>query len=503
EAGKARGEHKQPELPPAEDTPPPGDKPATEKPTTDKPASDKPTTDKPAETPTEPKPTEKPAEKPADEKPAEPKPADPKPAEPKPAEPKPADKPADENKPCDEEPATEKPADPKPADPKPAEEKPAEPKPADPKPAEPKPAEEKPAEPKPVDPKPADPKPAETPATPAEPATPPPPAEPKFKTLEEVADEIRTRLAQPLAQEARDAAVKKVMTEITEFGRKLARWESLKDRKTKSSDVVDPGKLDVAALAKKHGFEHGSTPLVDRHEVMKTELGEKVMRIDMQAFQRGQFVRLTFPDVAFGPGEPLYSPAEEMSSEPDVSFLHWRTAEVEAADVTLKDVRDQVIEHWKREQAFLLAKQEAQKQADKAKGAKSLKDLFEASKVVSPPPFSWLTTGSIGMGFGEPELSPVVGIDLPGRDFMKSVFALEPGQVGTAPNQSKARVYVVLVLAQEPSDEILRQQFLESGMNMELLAVAQREAFEVSLEWVEEVERDMKLVWVRPPRMSR
>ena len=536
ELGKTQGKYKQLELPPVEATPPadkpmpdkPADKPAEEKPAGEKPATEKPATEKPA--------TEKPADKPGEEKKPDEKPAaGDKPATEKPAEPKPAEKPAEkpaapgnEKQPCGDDPADEKPAEPKPAEPKPAEPKPAEPKPAEPKPAETKPAETKPAETKPADPKPADPKPAETkPADPkptetkpaetkpgeVKPAetkptetTPEPAKEPKFKPLAEVADEIRTELAQPIAQEAREAAVKKVKAEIIEYGRKLTRWLNLKDRQVKSDTVTDPGKLDVAVLAKQHGLTPGSTPLADRHEIERHEVGQKVRRLDMAALQRGQFVQLSLADIAYGNSEPLYSPQEEMSTEPDATFIYWRTAEQVGGDVTLKEAREQVVEFWKRQRAFELAQKNAAELAEKAKNAKdakSLKDVFEPTKVIAPPAFSWLTTGSVGFsGGGQLELSPVLGVTLPGQDFMRSVFSLHPGQVGAAPNQAHTTVYVVRVLSQEPSDEVLRQQFLDAG-TAGLDGIAAQEVMTTMFDWFGDLEKDMRVVWQRPARTSR
>jgi hypothetical protein len=82
---------------------------------------------------------------------------------------------------------------------------------------------------------------------------------------------------------------------------------------------------------------------------------------------------------------------------------------------------------------------------------------------------------------------------------MESVFALNPGDTGIAPNQPHDKVFVVRVLSQEPTDDILKEQFLESGLNFQLMNVAQREMFRTSIEWYEGLEKDMNLVWVRPP----
>src|SRR5262249_7365695 len=155
-----------------------------------------------------------------------------------------------------------------------------------------------------------------------------------------------------------------------------------------------------------------------------------------------------------------------------------------AADVTFDEAKQQVVEAWKKQKAFDLALAEAQKLADKAKGAASLKDVVtDPAKVSSPPPFSWMTTGSLGFGFGEPSLGRVPGVESAGNDSMNPVFGRRRGQAGVAPNETHACVYVVRFLSQEPSDEILRQQFLDSGLNFQVLGIAQRDRQQFIFDW--------------------
>ena len=95
-------------------------------------------------------------------------------------------------------------------------------------------------------------------------------------------------------------------------------------------------------------------------------------------------------------------------------------------------------------------------------GCATLADVFpERTKLVTRTAFSWMTTG--GFGMGQPEMSPVAGIELAGREFMQGVFGLVPGQAGVAPNQAHSKVYVVRATSQEPDDERLRTQFAEMG----------------------------------------
>jgi hypothetical protein len=187
-----------------------------------------------------------------------------------------------------------------------------------------------------------------------------------------------------------------------------------------------------------------------------------------------------------------------------VSYVYWRTAEQEAKDPKFDEVQKQLVDAWKLDKAFSLAKVEAQKLADKAKTAKDLKEVVpDPTKVVVPGPFSWLTTGSLAFGSGAPSLSTPSDIELAGTDFMEAVFSLKPGEAGIAPNQSHRKIYVVKVMSQEPGDDVLKEQFLETGLNMPVMNIAQREMMRTSIDLFEGLDKEMQLVWVRPPIVGR
>ncbi len=102
------------------------------------------------------------------------------------------------------------------------------------------------------------------------------------------------------------------------------------------------------------------------------------------------------------------------------------------------------------------AKEEAA-QASKLK--QTLKETFHnvpGSSVATVGPFSWLTQ-PLGQPMGEPKLSEVSGVEQAGNDFMKAVFALQPGQSGVAANEPQTVYYVVQVESEEPPVDDLRK----------------------------------------------
>lgn len=512
----SQGLHKVLELPPAsapsDGAPATGEKKDAEKPAGQEPAGQEPKQDPAADKPTTDKPTDDPTttEKPAAEKPAE-TPATDKPTESSdaPQGKEKTDKPAEKSDDaCGQEPAaqpsepeqkaaTNKPSD-KPSD-KPAEEKATDAKPAAAKTEEGKPAENTPAAEQPAEDKPA------SAADPDKPATTPPastpPAEPKYKPLADVREEILTRLAQPIAEDARKAAVAEIVATIEKYGKAFRRYHDVKSVR-KNTDLKEPEKLDLVPLAAKYSFPIGETPLVDRFEVTSHEIGQKVQQFDLAAAQMGQFRMLSFADIAFGNDEPLFRPQEARSSEPDVSFIYFRTAEEKGGDATLKDAREQVVAFWKKRQAYDLALAEAKKLAEKAAAAGALGSAVpDIAKVITTPPFAWMTAG--GFGFGQPEYSTVPGIELAGREFMQGVFSLKPNGTGVAPNEAHKIVYVVRLLSQDPDEERLRTQFLESGYNNMVLMLAQSEALETQYAWYRGVADRYEVKWERPPQEDR
>ena len=110
-----------------------------------------------------------------------------------------------------------------------------------------------------------------------------------------------------------------------------------------------------------------------------------------------------------------------------------------------------------------------------------------------------LTTGSLAFGSGSPSLSAVPGIDLAGVEFMEAVFSLQPGQTGVAPNQSHRTLYVVRVVSQEPTDDVLKEMFLESGLSRPVQMVAQSDLMQTGREMFAGLNKEMDLVWERPP----
>jgi hypothetical protein len=466
----SQGKHKELDLPPAT---PPGETPAT-------PPGQTPAT--PAAPGDEKKDGDKPAAPPAAGAPKAdaPKTDVPKTDAPKADADKPADPPAPECQETNQPP--EKTADAK------AQDKPAE-KSADEKADAAKPDETKPDQTKPDADK------------PDKPDQPPPPKEPKFKPLDAVRDGIREQLARPIAQEAQTKAIDELTKVIDNYGAQYSKYLARKGMKGKVNVAKsDPGKFDLAAAVAKYKFVIGKMPLSSRFEASQTEIGKKVSEFDISG---GRLQMLQFADIAFAQDQRLYDVQKANSVDPDTTYLYYRTAQEQGGEVTLAEARPQVVAAWKKQKAFELALEEAKRKlADpKAKSATSLREIVaaDAAKLITPGPFSWLTSGAVPFGFGAPELSRVDGIDLAGREFMQAVYALEPGQTGIAPNQAHGTVYLVRLVSQQPEERLLRDQFMERGVTMEVMLVHRDDMMQTFGEWFRGLEERYQVKWNRPP----
>ncbi|HUE73838.1 MAG TPA: hypothetical protein VMP01_23360 [Pirellulaceae bacterium] len=342
---------------------------------------------------------------------------------------------------------------------------------------------------------------AETDATSEKTAEESKPPEPEFKPLSEVRDQLLNQLASPDARGAHDAAINEIVRAVSDYGTKYTRW--VEDKKAGSKvGAQDPGELKLSALAARHGLTVGKTPLADQFAIAATELGQQA------AFRSAQGT-LPFADGAFYENRPLYAPQEVSSIFGETTFVYWRTGNEPSEQVPFDKARKQVVAAWIHQQAASAAQKDAEAIAAKAAKASSLKEVLtedQAKQVVEPLSFSWFTRGASPLAFGgSPSLSEVKGIPLAGNEFMKEVFRLQVGQAGVAVDQPHKTVYVVRLVAQEPTLDIRREMFLagmQAGRFGDLVSYALMASSDAVREAVEELREEYQLKWLDTPRFS-
>jgi len=324
-----------------------------------------------------------------------------------------------------------------------------------------------------------------------------PPA--KYKPLAEVEQEIRRNLARAPAQDKVTAALNNARNELRKYFQAHASWRA--NSKTKP-DLPEPTPPDVQELGEKHGLIGGEIPLVDELQIGDYELG-KAYRFSLAG---NQFRRESFAEIAYTDRLPLYQTDQIRSFEVDVEFLYWKTKETEPFVPPLEDIRDEVVDAWKSQEAFQLAKAEAEKLAKATKGDKPLKESLDpdmAKRLLEPPAFTWLTHGAMPMGSGAPMLNVVEGVEHAGQEFMQAVFRLKTGEVGVAVNTPHTVAYVVRLASESPPEEQRRTQFVEGGLTGDMGFLARVELQGFLSQWHRDLEKEMQVKWSRPPEVPR
>ncbi|WDI41274.1 hypothetical protein [Bremerella sp. P1] len=454
----------------------------TEPASEEKPAEEMKKEEAPSEEPKEEaKPEPSAEETPADEKPAEDKPAEDKPAEEKPAEEKPAEEAPAEETPA-EEPAKEEPAaedsslnatksnvqlvsflqeegeeEEKPA----AEEKPAEEKPAEDTPMEEPKAEDKPAEETPME-TPA----ADAPATDA-PATDAPMEEApvEYKPLAEVQEQIRTRLAQPIAQKQMTDALAEIR------GVLQAKYEEYRYLETKSEK--SPYDTDeIERLATSLGLSFGAMPLMDFYQASQSALAQEAVHVDYTFDQTSglRTINRSMVAEAFQTNSPLFQPrlfpgASQSSMmfrqniQAEVQYVFWKTEMKDGYAPKLDDVRDQVVEAWKQQEAGKLAKEAAEKLAEQIKSKEDLNKAATEQKaeVVVAENITYFNQLSGGQGLS---LGSIPGVEDVSQMTMEALFSAPVESSTVAPNAGEDVYYVAFVTAEAETNEQLRDNMM-------------------------------------------
>lgn len=322
----------------------------------------------------------------------------------------------------------------------------------------------------------------------------------EYESLEEVEDRIRGIIATPIAEQKRKDAFDAAEQEVERYYNAHVRWESMVKH---GVEATEPPPLDHEALADELNLTPLETPEVDAIGVVTdSELGKAYLN------QGGQMA--TFPQIAYADDIPLYKPYRIPAAEYKVDFLYWKIEEEDwksedgedESVPELDDVREEVIDAWRRAEALKLARGYAEKLAKQAKDGESLTALLDeeqAKEVVETGKFSW----TFDMGTGVPRISPVVGVESPGDDFMKAVFALKEGEVGVAVNEPQSIVYAVRFIREPRTEEQRRTEFMERMQTGGMFAIYPHMAAVqgIMVDWRKDLEKEMELKWERDPEI--
>ena len=269
-----------------------------------------------------------------------------------------------------------------------------------------------------------------------------------------------------------------------------------------------PKPLNFEALCAKYGATSDETGLQSAEEMSELEIARsndgRNMFGDLIFGSRSESTRAQLSKYQSGVTYYQAGAGKTLALPETVTYVFYKTEDRPEKFVAWEDegTYDLALAKWKKVQARKKALEAAEALADKARDAdKTLKEIFPDRKVVSAGPFTWMTEGVSArlMGPSEPPtLSKVDGIERPGDDFMRAVFALAPGGVGVAMNQPETVAYVVRLEKLGKAEWSLWNSF-ESTPPGEYGSVAGGDLQAMERAWIEQIKADAGLKWELPP----
>jgi hypothetical protein len=352
-----------------------------------------------------------------------------------------------------------------------------------------------------------------------------PAEEPMYRELDDnLKSEIRDLLLKERAFENMGRAVDKAVDEMARQADKYVDAITADEKAQRAGELAEALKQYAAA----QHLQYRETGLMTQRDLISStsETIGAAQEPSLNPFQRGG--NAVWQD-AFE-NDSLYDVRRADSVLRDKRYAYWKIADEPAKVPDLKDVREQVAEAWKLEQARPLAERRAKELAEMARQAGQPLAEALAGQTISGTPgsdtitvretprFSWLNVPrNLPFQFNPmfsppPELSPVEGIDGAGMDFMRTVFEdLGAGDVGVAPNQNRSTFYVVRVKQRDAApvegDEnlglrVLQQQFLttgRAGFTQGAYMYLNRERLVGLLNnWNKDFDRTYEVSWVTP-----
>ena len=315
-----------------------------------------------------------------------------------------------------------------------------------------------------------------------------------FEPLDKVKDRIREQLAREKADARIDAVFTAIAGDVGRYAEDLALW------KARGTGAAAPAPPDVDLIAKKQGLEAGRSELVTAERAISTGgIGQSFEFVPDPGSRFGIRQR-NWIDSIFGQNTMPLRPVTSRDVAGD-RYLSWKTEDEAEYTPTFDAAREDVEFAWRIVEGRGLARKKAEELAARASAEKtSFESLLGGDsdiKVTKVAPFTWLAVGASG----QPTLSQPEGVQMPGEEFMETVFGLDVGQAGVAFNEPRTVCYAIRLDALDPPATELRTKFIEARSDPRRIgAVAQAEFSRSFGDWLTSLENRYGLTWARQPR---
>ena len=190
------------------------------------------------------------------------------------------------------------------------------------------------------------------------------PAPIEYKPLDEVRDTVRRAVATEHVREQVEKRLAPLKSAMSRYAELRTRWQI---ESATNPDEPQPKPLDMQALAEEHGVKAFTTELLSPLDFEGRDDLDIAKSVDSNQRSPTWFMRWT--DIVFQP-KGLYRPLTTVVPGGGDSFLSWKTEEREGHVPDFEEVRDEVLEAWKRIQAREIAKKKALEYAKTVREAK-------------------------------------------------------------------------------------------------------------------------------------
>ena len=316
----------------------------------------------------------------------------------------------------------------------------------------------------------------------------------RTQTFEEAREQIASSLASAVAIPAIEAAMSNIIDkEMKPYFAAYRQYAAFRDAQREGQvlgeEIEEPRRPNLKLLAEQAGLKYDQTGMTDGYKLVQTQFGKSnIQRDELGLSGAVANAALNAQVPLFQALQSNYYDQEELRQGrmPDFfNYLSWKSSERPVTVPELSAVRNEVVDYWKQLQARKLAEAAAAALAKKVsptddapwKGALS---TAEQSLVLAPDPFTWITRmGDYNMTSNVNRLEPV------GADFMRSVFAAQPGSSVVAPSENKSIYYVARIASFSPDEADLKQRFSADPDRRGPMSLAQEESSQLVQDWYE------------------
>ena len=285
------------------------------------------------------------------------------------------------------------------------------------------------------------------------------PAEPKYRPLEEVRDEIvqtlKRRGAADIYRKRMQEVLDEVMHPYSDAYTVALQKHVASEGGLNEAEFQPPSPPDFQAVAKKYGFEYRTIENATRSELNTDQnLGGMA---DTVGYPRETLAQAAFQSDGRG---SLYMPRVFGDPVAQRSVMFWKTADKEPVTAPLDEIRDRVIAAWRAEQALPAAMKAAEDLKEKIEESdEPLAEVVPADSrfAVDQTPLFPRSRRSTRNPFGPSGPGNLVDVQLAqvpsaGPTFLDQVFDMDVGDVRVLTDAPEKNVYVVKVTERKEAE---------------------------------------------------